>query len=156
MKDPKPGRMADTKDFREKCAKVGVRIRALRTAINPRRSIFAREVLKMADDNLRKIEAGLAVAQFVKLGELARALKSTPNAILDFKDGSNEREAFKGLLEAAFVAHGLPLEQARPLSEAVLAVLDSPELRSTGISLEDSARTIGQFVIRQFLNSRQS
>jgi transcriptional regulator with XRE-family HTH domain len=148
------GRMANTREFRQKCAEVGARIRAFRESVGMDRAELARQ-LSLTDDALRKAERGeTGVTQFVKLAELASALRVTPNAILGFQDPV-EREAFKGLLEAAFVAQRMPLEQARPLAEVALRVLDSPELHNSGIPLSDSARSIGLYVIRRFLTREQ-
>lgn len=145
--------MTNPREFKQKCAEVGARIRAFREAIGLDSAGLARQ-LSLTPDAIRKAETGESgVAQYVKLAELARVLHVTPNAILGFQD-QMERDAFKGLLEAAFVAHRMPLEQARPLAEVVLRVLDSPELHSSGIPPEDSARNLGLYVIRQFLTPK--
>jgi transcriptional regulator with XRE-family HTH domain len=146
--------MADTREFQQRCVEVGARIRAFREALGWSEAQLG-ERLSLGPDAIRKAEkGGSGVTQFVKLAELARALGTTPNAILGIQE-MPERDAVMGLLQAAFVDRGMTLEQARPIAEAVLTVLDSPELRNAGIPLEDSTRSVGLYVIRQFLSREQ-
>lgn len=142
--------MASAKEFQARCEQFGAKIKRLRISMKlTQRELGAR--LSIGGDAVGKIEMGIGGAkQFVKLADIASTLNTTPNFLLGIRE-TPERSAFKGLLQAAFVARGIPLEQARPLAEAALRVLDSPEIRSNDISPEDTARTIGVWAIRQLL-----
>lgn len=115
------------------------------------RADFA-DKLDLSVTAIHRIESGESTIQFAKLAEIARVLATSPNTILDFPELAPDRDLIKGLLQATLVSQGMPLEQARPLSAAALEVLDRPELRNTGMSLEDSARAISLFVLGQHLN----
>lgn len=146
----KPCGMAATKDFRQEARRIGARIRQIREANKLGLEDVGR-VYKTGPDAIRHIEAGQSGSDgFVKLARLAIALKSTPNEILDFKK-IDERERFQGILEGVALAFGLPLTQAQALADIVLEALDSPDMGNAGLSAQDTARSIGAFVARRFL-----
>jgi hypothetical protein len=57
-------------------------------------------------------------------------------------------------MEAGLQSPGLSLEQARPLVELMLEVLDSPAIRKRGIPTRDTARVLAAHVIQQFFEQK--
>jgi len=136
------------KEFERTCIAIGARIAAFRKAKRWEQSSLAHRI-GTGLDAIRKIESGKNLNQYVKLVELAKALGVTPNEILNFPQ-QNEHDAFLGAMEAAFLSQGMPLEQVRPLAEVALEALNSPEVRSAGIPVRDSARIVVLVAIRKF------
>jgi hypothetical protein len=111
-------------------------------------------------ESIRNYRYGRDMKQLTRVLDLTRALEWTPNDLFRVGEGGGgtaqlsegEKEAAKGLLEAMFIAlRGMALEEARPLAETVLKLLDDPALRSSGISPKDTARILGMHVISQFM-----
>jgi hypothetical protein len=136
MTQHQPADMASIGEIERLSAEIGARIVELREARQMEQAQLAR--------------AGDSVRQLVKLS----AQRVTPNATLGFRETS-EREALKGLIEAGLQSPGLSLEQARPLAELMLEVLDSPAIRERGIPTRDTARILAAHVIEQFFQQKR-
>ena len=148
MTDRKQRDMTKTRADKEKAAKVGATILRIREARGMSREAVGAAYYGSGYDAIRKIEDGISGAEgFVKLAKLAEILRSSPNELLDWQD----QDAILGVMEGIALACGLPPEQASPLAELVLEVLNSPDIRNTGIPLRDIARTVGSFEARKFL-----
>jgi hypothetical protein len=108
-------------------------------------------------DAVKKIESGHATTNFAKLANLARAIESTPNVILDFPDLTpgkvTDRAVFKAVLEGAFLAFDLPDKEASALGEAALEALNSHVLHSNSTRRRDNARTVAQHEVSKALLS---
>ena len=123
--------MASISEIERLCVEIGALIARLREARHVGQVQLAR-----AGDNVRQI---------IRLS----ALRLMPNEILGIHETS-EREAFMGLMEAGLQSCGLSLEQAPPLAELVLEVLDSPAIRKGSVTTRDAARTLAIEAIHQF------
>ena len=153
MSPAKPKRMGNTQEFKALCAQIGDAIRKAREAKKLSPAEFAAR-LNLSVDAVDKIENGKSTAQYAKLAGLAKTLDTTPNDLLGVTVAPVEHEAVRGLLEAAFVSLGRPLEQAVPLARAVLKVLERRALHSSGNPLRDTARTLALDAIDEFVRSR--
>ena len=154
MTDRKPRSMANTREFRETAKRIGRAIERIRKQRGKSQAEVGAAYYGSGVDAIRKIEAGTSGSDgFVKLLKLAEILQSTPNDLLEVRDSSEE--AIRGLLEGIALAFDRPLEQAAPLAEILLKVLNSPDIRNTGIPLRDSARSVGSFEARQFLRKEK-
>jgi transcriptional regulator with XRE-family HTH domain len=141
----------ETRQFRQRCAQIGARIRTLREAKGLSQAELGVQ-LSLGGDAVRKWEGGINIDSYAELVDLVRALGCTPNDLfIDIAEvpGPPERDVIKGLLEGVCLALGRPLEQAQPLAEAALEVLDNPSVRNTGSPLRDSARILAADAVRR-------
>jgi hypothetical protein len=133
---------------------IGRRIEAIRLERKMDRQEVGAAYYESGADAMRKIEDGTSGSDgFVKLARLAKVLRTTPNELLGFE--LIHQDGFRGVLEGIGLAIGLPLDRAVVLADTVLKVLNSPDIRSNGVPLRDSARSIVTYELRQFLRKER-
>jgi len=109
------------------------------------------EVLGISANAVTQILRGASCTQFAKLKKLADYLGVTPNDLLGV-GASAERALFKGAVEGALRALGKSEPDAREIALITATVLDTPV---TSGKPEETGKTVAEFLIRQFVDSKQ-
>jgi transcriptional regulator with XRE-family HTH domain len=152
MNQPNQEDMATTREHKRLVGEIAKKIRVLREGKDMDHARLG-AILGIGPDAVRKMEGGVSLSSYVKIIELAKALGTTPNEILDFPESSDrltDREIFQGLMEGSFMQRGLPLAEAEALATLVLEVIDRPAVRSEGTSPRQNARTLALDVVQRF------
>lgn len=125
------------------------RIAAARDKENLRNQDIA-DALGVTVDAVKKMVRGASTAQFAKLAELSRILRTTPNALLGFSAAGPPLGDFREALEASYMTLGLPPDQASQLAALILEVLEAPQPRSIQIDRRSSIRLLAEAASRRF------
>jgi transcriptional regulator with XRE-family HTH domain len=143
-------RMVGSEELNKKAEEIGERIRQIMAD----RKLDHKKVGDLygtTPNAVTKMLGGNSTMQWAKLAKLAPALGTDPNDILGFGKGS-ERALFRGALKGIAQALGRSDEEAYQIALIALEVLDR---RSSGVNQEESARSVAEFLIRQFVDLKR-
>ena len=158
-----PKFMVENEKFTALAKAIGAKIKELRLERGYSTAGKLALALNVSPDAVKAYEKGENLTQFIKLIELARILRTTPNIILGVADDPphqagrlvedieaqlrSDDELFEAVITGALLGLRFPLEEAAPYAAAALEALHSPAVRNTGKDRLDIARIVAQHAV---------
>ncbi len=142
-----------------RAAALGDRIRSARIAAGLTVPAMA-EKLGLSVAAVKKIQRGEATTQFLKFGDLCRALNTTPNHLLGFNhngsalDGAGYDGArAPAALEAALLALGVKSDIAPAMASEILRIMTTAPLAMPKVDREQAARVEATLEVRRLMEA---
>jgi transcriptional regulator with XRE-family HTH domain len=137
----------------EKAIEIGKRINEMRERRNLTHQQLA-DLIGVTADGVKKIVSGESAVAYARIGEVARALGSTPNELIGY--GGVSRERLTGALLALTRSAGYSEFQASELTKIVLQVLEAPQSQIPGVDEQTAAQIQTEVLFRQLLAAKPS
>lgn len=105
--------------------------------------------LGRTEDSVKKILSGVGLVQFIKLGELARILGTTPNDLLGIS-ASPDNQALLSAMAVSYETLGLEADEGQELAQIVLQASREAQVFAGDVSLPSTARILASAAVARF------